>query len=169
MRRATVLRLILALAIIGLAVAGYQTYEHYAQIDSDVCDLGEQFSCSVVTESRYGEFPPQSGIALSAWGVLWWLSVIVLTATMLYGVEFLPMQEFALFADLVFGALTALYLIAVELYFLPQLTGEIVICPLCTVQHVLMFVVLGAGYTLLEQPLDAYLEAVFYTEVDSDG
>lgn len=163
MQRDTLLQIILLISFIGLIVAGYQTYEHYAPVSS-VCDINEQFSCSVVTESRYGEFPQQSGIALSAWGILWWVSVILLSYTLLQGREFLENQEFYLFADFGFGVLTALYLIAVELYWLPQETGEVVICPLCTVQHALIAALIVIGYFLLEKPIRAYIEDIFYME-----
>lgn len=168
MDRDTLLTVVIALSVVGLAVAGYQSYEHYTGVQSEICDIGEEFSCSVVTESKYGEFPKDSGIALSLWGFLWWISVIFLAGATLKGREILPMQEFALFADILFGVLTAFYLIAVEIYFLPQITGEIIICPLCTVQHALILMLVPVGYALLSKPFSVYLEEIFYREGD-DG
>lgn len=158
MRRDILLQIVLVLALVGLMVAGYQTYEHYWDTGPSGCDINERFSCSAVTESRYGELPHNSGIAVSAWGMLWWIGVIVLTYTLLQRRELVQDQEVYLFGMTGFGVLFAIYLISVELYFLPQITGQVTICPLCTAQHVLIALLLVIGYLLLDKPVREYAE-----------
>ncbi len=168
MDRELLLKAVLVFSVIGLGVAGYQTYEHY-YITSSFCDLSSTFSCSAVTGSQYGEFPPNSGIATAAWGVLWWLAVIALAGDQLRGKRF-ENEEFYLFTAVSGGLLFVAYLLAVELYVLPQETGSLAICPLCTVQHVIIvMLLLPASYLMLERPILDYLEDVFYQEVEEDG
>lgn len=163
LRRDTALKSILALSVIGLIVAGYQTYEHYF-ITSTFCDLSATFSCSVVTGSRFGAFPPGSGIATAAWGVVWWAGLMALSSTALSGREWIENQDFYTFSYVVAGLGFVAYLVAVELYILPQEIGRTVICPLCTVQHVLIVVILPLSYILLEKPLKAYMADVFHRD-----
>ncbi len=163
MERDTVYKTILALAVLGLVVAGYQTYEHY-YLSSGICDLSSTFSCSIVTESRFGELPQQSGIAVAAWGVLWWLGVIGLGYSGMKGREWLENQEFYLFAYIAAGLGFVAYLLTVELHILPQETGKLVICPFCTVQHVLIVILVFLSYTLLDKPITSYLTDIFYRE-----
>ncbi len=168
MDRGTVLKIILVFSVIGIGVAGYQTYEHY-YLDSAICDLSSTFSCSAVTGSEYGEFPPASGIATAFLGMLWWAGVIFLTNDLRGGEKRYDNEEFYLFSWLGFGILFMLYLLTVELYILPQQTGELIICPFCTVQHVLMVLVFLVSFKLLEKPLGEYLEDVFYMEVEEES
>ncbi|MDY6769433.1 MAG: vitamin K epoxide reductase family protein [Candidatus Nanohaloarchaea archaeon] len=163
MERDTILKAVIGLSVVGLVVAGYQTYEHYF-LASSVCDLSATFSCSVVTESRFGEFPPNSGLATAAWGVLWWLGIIVLSGGMLKGREWVDDQEFYLFGSIAAGLGFVAYLLLVELYILPQETGELIICPFCTVQHILIFALVYLSHRLLRKPVREYLADIFYTE-----
>lgn len=163
MKRRSLLITVIVLGVLGLVVAGYQTYEHYF-ITSAVCDLSSTFSCSAVTGSAYGEFPPGSGIATALLGAIWWIVVIYLAYSMLTDSPIVPSQSFALFGTEVFGALFMIYLLVVELYILPQQTGQLAICPFCTVQHVLILALLPLTYELLNRPVGSYLENVFYTE-----
>lgn len=163
MQRNTKLTIIMVLGVIGLAFAGYQTYEHYF-LESAVCDLSATFSCSAVTGSAYGEFPPGSGIATAFFGMIWWVAMIYLA----YGIKndkpIVEDQEFALFGTEMFGILFMIYLLVVELYILPMQIGQTVICPFCTVQHVLMLIMLPITYTLLRKPIGESLENIFYVE-----
>lgn len=155
--RNTTLSLIFFFAIIGLAVAGYQTYEHHV-LGYAGCDISATFSCASVTGSQYGEFPPASGIATSAWGVAWWIAVIVLSGTLLVGKRLHARQEFALFTVIVGGVGFMLYLLTIEFYVLPQETGKLAICPFCTVQHVLILITLFLSYRLLDRPIRTYIQ-----------
>lgn len=167
MDRETALKAILGLSVVGLIVAGYQTYEHY-YLGSAFCDLSATFSCSVVTESRFGELPQNSGIAVAAWGVVWWLGVIALATGLKKGKDwftsFVEDPAFPLFAWVATGVGFIAYLLTVELYILPQETGALVICPFCTVQHVLILVILFLVYGLLSKPILDSVKDVFYTE-----
>lgn len=161
------LKIILSLSVVGLIVALYQTYEHYFMA-SAICDLSATFSCSVVTESRFGEFPPNSGIATAAWGVLWWLGVLSLGRALQTGKGlfsgWVEDDAFPLFAWIASGLVFVAYLLIVELYILPQETGALVICPFCTVQHIIILAIVGLSYGLLHKPIKESLTDVFYTE-----
>ncbi|MDY6777662.1 MAG: vitamin K epoxide reductase family protein, partial [Candidatus Nanohaloarchaea archaeon] len=167
MRREAVSKAIIILSLIGLAVATFQTYEHYF-LQSTVCKtFGKAFQCSVVTQSRFGSFPPGSGIATSLWGMLWWLGLIGSSYTMLQGKEFIDKQEFYTFVYLASGIGMVAYLLTVELHILPQETGRLVICPFCTAQHLLIVVNVFLGYLLLKRPVTGYLSDIFYMEEQS--
>lgn len=157
----------LVLSVLGLGVATYQTYEHYFLISS-VCDFTATFSCSTVTESRYGEFPPDSGIATAGYGVLWWLGLIFLIYLYLRKNELFKPQEFYILLWLLVGLLFVFYLLAVELYILPKEIGQIVICPLCTVQHILIAILLVLSFITLKKPVKTYLEDLFYIKTDME-
>lgn len=164
MTRRTLLWLMLVLAVIGLGFATYQTYEHY-YLTSGICDISESFSCSVVTESRFGEFPHGSGIAVAAYGVLWWLGLIGLLGYQLRNID-TGNASFYTWAWHLIGLVTVAYLLLVELYWLPMETGQVVICPFCTVQHVIILLGFGLSFLLLEKPVQTYIEDIFYTEVE---
>jgi uncharacterized membrane protein len=152
------IKIALALAVLGLIIAFYQTAEHYFLSES-ICDLSETFSCSVVTESKYGELPFNSGISLALWGSLWWIALIIL----LYRLKkpLLKNQEFYIWLMVITGMAFVIYLVAVEVYFLPLETGEVVICPLCTIQHILILLLLPISWKLLKKPLVKYVDTLF--------
>ncbi len=156
--RNTVLSIIFFMAIIGLAIAGYQTYEHHV-LGYAGCNVSDLFSCASVTGSEYGEFPPNSGIATAAWGAAWWIAVVFLSGTLLAGYRLFAEQEFYLFVMTVFGVLFMLYLLTVELYILPQQTGTFAICPFCTAQHILIVGILLLSYRLLDRPVRDHVAA----------
>lgn len=157
------LKAIIGLSLVGLLVAGYQTYEHY-YLTSAVCDLSATFSCSVVTESRFGEFPPSSGVATAFWGMLWWIGLIAFSYLTLKGRRIIEEQDFYLLGYVTAGTGFIAYLLAVELYILPQETGVLVICPFCTVQHILILLVLFIAWENLEKPVAAALRSVLNPE-----
>ncbi len=161
--RKSVLQIMLLLSVIGLGVASYQTYEHYF-LTTSVCDFTASFSCSVVTESRYGEFPINSGIALAAYGAIWWLVLIGFIYKSIRK-ALSNNQELYIFLWLVVGLTAVIYTLTIEFYVLPKEIGTIVICPLCTVQHVLIGILLILSITLFRKSLKSYLESVFFTEV----
>lgn len=161
MHRNTALSAVFFLAILGLAIAGYQTYEYHV-LEAAGCDISSVFSCATVTGSEYGAFPPGSGIATAAWGIPWWLTVMLLAGTLLAGKRLFERQELYLFATVASGVVFMVYLLTVEFYILPQQTGQFAICPLCSAQHVLILGQLYLTYTLLPRPLSTYV-ATFRT------
>ncbi len=151
---------ILILAVIGLLFAVYQTYEHYF-LTTAVCDFTESFSCSAVTESSYGEFPPDSGMSTALWGVFWWLGLLLLTRRAMRAAKEAKTHAL-LFLYALAGFAFALYLIAVELVILPKITGQIIICPFCTVQHVFIVMILAASFFELGRPTEQ-IKGLFFT------
>ncbi len=162
MDKKTILKLMLFLSLIGLITAGYQTYEHYF-LETSICDFTESFSCSAVTESIYGEFPFGSGIATAFYGVIWFIALMWLLGREIKGKRFKD-QEFYIFSWLSVGILSVIYLLTVELYLLPLEIGEIVICPLCTVVHVVVVLLFIMSFALLKRPIKSYLKDVFLEE-----
>ena len=162
MKRQAVLKLMLVLSLIGLAVAGYQTYEHY-YLESSICDFTESFSCSSVTESTYGEFPAGSGIAWSVYGTFWFLALLWLLNRERKGKRF-ENQEFYIFSWLGAGIASVVYLLFIELYVLPMELGELIICPLCTIVHVVVVLLFIMSFSLLKKPIKSYLKDVFLEE-----
>ncbi len=164
-RRLT-LRIMLLLSIIGLGVTSYQTYEHYF-LTSSVCDISASFSCSTVTESRYGEFPPDSGISTAGYGILWWGALIGLIYGYLRRKNWFQPQEFYILLWLLIGLLFIFYLLVIELYILPKEIGFIVICPLCTVQDVLIAILLILSFLILKKSFKTYLKNILYVKTDT--
>ncbi len=163
--RKLILQAMLLLSVAGLGIASYQTYEHYF-LTSSVCDISASFSCSTVTESRYGEFPPDSEIATAAYGVVWWIVLIVLIYGNLKKKEWFRPQEFYILLWLLVGLIFVFYLLAVEFYFLPLEIGQIVICPLCTVQHIFIAILLVLIFFILKKPIKMYFKNLFYIKTD---
>ncbi|MDY6770405.1 MAG: vitamin K epoxide reductase family protein [Candidatus Nanohaloarchaea archaeon] len=163
MERDQILKWTIGLSIVGLIIATYQTYEHYF-LASAICDLSKTFSCSTVTGSRFGSFPPGSSIATALWGMAWWIGLIGLSGATLRGINWFKNQLFYIFAYVATGTVFIAYLLVVELYILPQETGALVICPFCTIQHILILIILFLTYGLLQKPVKDHLTDIFYTE-----
>jgi uncharacterized membrane protein len=159
MNRNTVLSAIFFTAIVGLAIAGYQTYEFHV-LGYAGCSGPGLFSCAQVTGSAYGAFPPGSGIATAAWGAAWWIGVLILSGSLLMGRRLFRDQEFYLFGTAALGSGFIVYLLTVELYILPQQTGELAICPFCTAQHILIIGVLILSHRLLDRPVRSRIAAL---------
>lgn len=164
-RRLITMWVMLLLSIAGLVVAGYQTYEHYF-LTTSICDISATLSCSVVTESRYGEFPPDSGIAVAAYGVLWWGVLIVLIYKSL---KKAAENEFYIFLWIILSLIFVFYLLVIEFYILPREIGMIVICPLCTVQHIFIGILLVLSFLLLRKSIKSYLKNLFFIEKEGKG
>ena len=155
-----ILKIFIILSLIGLAVSTYQTVEHYF-MSSSICDLSVSFSCSVVTESAYGEFPQNSGIAVSFYGMVWWVAMLFISFKMLNGWK-LKDIEFYLFVWVIVGLGSILYFIFIELVVLPSETGSLVICPFCTLQHLMILGIVPLSYLLLKKSFRTYLGDIFY-------
>lgn len=149
--------LMIILSFLGLLTAGYQTVEHYFLAES-FCDFSTTLSCDHVTNSIYGEFPFESGIAIALWGFLWWILLIYL----LFSVKHNSKHEFYVFLSLILGLIFVVYLVLVELYLLPLDVGVIVICPLCTVQHILIIILFIMSFKLLKKPINLYTKEIFF-------
>lgn len=154
--RKELLAFFLFLAIIGLGVAGYQSYEHYS-LSASVCDVSSNFSCSTVTESRFGEFPQDSGIALSNYGIVWWLGLIFLLSSQIWNWGTPRKADLYTLSWNLIGFLTILPLLWIELYTLPQEIGKTVICPLCTIQHILIVIIFALSFFILKKPISSYI------------
>lgn len=156
----SILWVILILGIIGALFAAYQTYEHY-YLTTTICDFTENFSCSAVTESQYGEFPPGSGVSLALWGIIWWIGLLWITRQAMH-VSREAKEHFVLFLYSLAGLGFVGYLLLIELYLLPKITGIIIICPFCTVQHILIAIIAVASFFLLQGSFRDYIGRLFF-------
>ncbi|MFB6166651.1 MAG: vitamin K epoxide reductase family protein [Candidatus Nanohaloarchaea archaeon] len=163
MDRERSLKLIVGFSLVGLLVAVYQTYEHYF-LTSAICDVSKTFSCSAVTQSRFGDFPVGSNVATAFWGVLWWAGLAGFSYLTLKGRKIIEDQEFYLFGYISAGLAFVAYLLAVELYILPRETGKLAICPFCTVQHILIAAAILLWYSELDRSITDHVRTVFLTE-----
>ncbi len=154
---------LLLLSVGGLAVAGYQSYEHYF-LGSSVCDVSQGFSCSVITESRFGEFPQNSGIALSNYGLVWWTGLITLLSSQLWNWNLFNREDFYTLIWSFIGFLSIIPLVWIEFVTLPREIGTTVICPFCTIQHILILILFAVSFIILRKPFGEHLEDLFYVE-----
>lgn len=162
MQRKTVFNYIIGFSLLGLLVALYQVYEHYFLGGAAICDLSSQLACSPITKSKYGELPFRSGMSLALWGAIWWVGLAGLAQLTKKGKELIRNQEFWVFLYSLAGLAFVGYLLVVELYILPQTTGEIIICPFCTIQHVLILIITFLSYKLIRGTFFRNLKFSFY-------
>lgn len=155
-----ILSTMLILSIIGVIISGYQTVEHYFLSES-ICDFSENFSCSAVTESRFGELPVDSGVAASLWGLVWFIGLTFLVYTSLKKKEKFKLQDFYTFLYLLGGILFVAYFLFIELIVLPAEYGELIICPFCTILHIDIIILLVLSFFLLKKPVLSYLKDTF--------
>lgn len=166
-QRDTKLRLVFGFSILGLIIATYQTYEHYYAIS--ICNSASVFSCARVTESVYGEMPPNSGIATAFWGLLWWVGMLGITSASLRWPErHRNAKNMLLFIGTILGMIVVSYLVYIELILLPAQTGQLAICPFCTLQHSFIVILTGLSYLLLQQPVRETLDTV-YSNITRDS
>ena len=123
---------VIALAIAGLAVAGYLTSVHYASVPLE-CGSSGVVNCEQVLHSHYAEV---LGIPWSVGGIAWF-AVSGLLAFV--GLRRVPEPEMLQPAQVVWsliGLAVVFYLIGVELL------GVKHICVWCTSMHVLILITL---------------------------
>ena len=121
-------RTTLVLAVLGLAVSAYLTFEHYSASTTLACPATTTFDCVKVTTSEWSSI---AGVPVAVLGLVFF---VVMT-----GLSLLPGRRAA---DLrvvaaVVGALMVLWLVYVELFRVDSL------CLWCTGVHVVTLALLG--------------------------
>ncbi len=114
------------LAIIGLILAGYLVYEHYAGTGQSFCDINARFNCGAVNQSQYAVF---FGVPVAVLGLLYYLLLLGYAAFAPALRRGLGLEE-DLFALLpvglaLLGLIFTAYLTSIEAFALH------VFCPLC--------------------------------------
>ncbi|MDO8425641.1 MAG: vitamin K epoxide reductase family protein [bacterium] len=130
-------RLLLAmmtLAGLGVVVAGYGLWQHYAPVGSTFCNINETFSCDIVNKSAWSEL---FGIPVAAIGILGFLVIGALAASARQAaVAARPQDErqtvVVLAVLAVAGLIFQVCLTYIELFVIGA------VCPVCIVSQVLI-------------------------------
>jgi uncharacterized membrane protein len=120
-----------AAGALGLAIMGYLTYIHYANVRS-FCDISAEVSCDVVTTSIYSEL---FGVPVSVLGLLYFAAVLYVAAR-----RYSTASRQALFFLTVFVLMPSLYLTVTEALAIGSY------CILCESSKVLMLGILAATF-----------------------
>jgi uncharacterized membrane protein len=133
----------LAIALIGLGVSIYMTYEHFTQNASLACQANSVVDCLAVTTS------PQSivfGIPVAVLGLVFFVGIIPLLLPVAWRIN-TRLVRYGRIAAVGIGVLFVFYLIYVELYDVKK------ICEWCTAVHILtiaLFAVVLFGTAMLD-------------------
>lgn len=125
--------LTLPLAVIGLAVSGYLTYEHYSESVTLACPDTGAVNCVRVTSSRWSEL---LGVPVALLGLLFFVAVVVLCLPVAWRSS-RPWVTRGRLLVLAGGVLMVLYLVWAELFRIDA------ICLWCTVVHVVTVLLFG--------------------------
>jgi uncharacterized membrane protein len=121
---------IIILSIIGLAVSGYLTENHFVAGESgSVCDFNEVISCSLVNTSEFSEL---FNVPVAVFGALWFviMGLLAWKAMKKKGEElYIPILGWS-----ILGILFVIYMIIAEIILQA-------LCPFCTVVHIISVVV----------------------------
>lgn len=123
-----------ALALIGLGISIYLTYEHYTGNKSLSCPATGAVDCVKVTTSQWSMI---AGVPVAVFGLVFFVGMVVLCAPWVWAIR-LPVLDTLRLAGSIVGILTALYLVWIELFRVDA------ICLWCTGVHIITLLVLGA-------------------------
>ena len=123
-RRANAERIVLVLALAGVALSGYLLFSHYGLVSGSACSISETVNCDAVNQTEYAVL---LGIPVAAIGFLGFLAIFVVG----YLGRFSPDTGIGSRSGLLLvvlaaiGAAFATYLSYLEVFVIR------VICPLC--------------------------------------
>lgn len=127
----------MALAIIGMVLAGYLVYLHYSPTETLLCTEGS--GCDVVTKSIYSKI---WGIPVAALGFLMYLSILVLAILAEKGLQKRAMLLSIFFIALA-GVVFSSYLTYVEFFVLYA------VCNFCLASAADILLIFGISVTNL--------------------
>lgn len=123
---------VVALAIIGVLVSAYATYQHYRPSGTSFCNLNSVVSCDVVNKSKYSEI---AGVPVAIIGIIGYL-VLAGIAGMLFAGRAEKQRGALALVFLSGGALLfSFYLTFVEFFWLNAL------CPLCIASQIVILLI----------------------------
>lgn len=134
----------LALAVLGVAVSTYLTFEHYSSSTTLACPDTGVVNCVKVTTSSYAEL---LGIPVAVLGLAYFVAMTILCLPVAWCSSNGLVHRLRL-ATVSLGALFVLYLVWVELFRVDA------ICLWCTAVHVLavaLFAVVAVAGALLHE------------------
>jgi vitamin-K-epoxide reductase (warfarin-sensitive) len=106
-RISRLMRVIAALAVLGVAVSSVSLYHHLAKSKTSFCDLGPSFNCDVVNRSQYSTL---AGVPVALIGIAGYLAILALATVYRTKAE----TPFILFMASVAGLAFALRLTYIE-------------------------------------------------------
>lgn len=121
----------LALALVGLLVSAYLTYEHFTDSTSLACPEGATVNCAKVTSSSYATF---LGMPVALLGLAYFVVLVAMCLPAAWRSPRLDVPRLALAGV---GVAMVVYLVWAELF------GIGAICLWCTVIHVVQVLLLG--------------------------
>ena len=127
----------LALAVLGVLVSAYLTYEHYTGSSTLACSENSVVDCSAVTKSFYNQLPPGPGpgAPVAVLGLAYFVVVTLLCLPMLWGrSRRLDLLRLVVLGG---GVLMVLWLVYAELFRIDR------ICLWCTAVHIITVVLFG--------------------------
>ncbi|HET8561995.1 MAG TPA: vitamin K epoxide reductase family protein [Marmoricola sp.] len=127
----------LVLAVLGVLVSAYLTYEHFTGSRSLACSENSVVDCSAVTKSFYNQLPPGpgAGVPVAVLGLAFFVVVLVLCLPMMWGrSRGLDLLRLVVLGG---GVLMVLWLVYAELFKIDR------ICLWCTAVHVITVVLFG--------------------------
>ncbi len=129
------------LAVGGIAVAGYLTFEWYTAFGSSVCDLNNYFSCAQVGKSPYAAV---AGVPTSLLGFGGFVLLLVLSVLALRGTEWIGPWSVDgwIFLFAVLGALVGFGLTLIEIFVIQA------VCVFCAIGFVLDLGILALAWSL---------------------
>lgn len=127
----------LALAVLGVLVSAYLTYEHFTGSSTLACSENSVVDCSAVTKSAYNQLPPGpgAGVPVAVLGLSFFVVVALLCLPMLWGRS--RRLDLVRLVVLGGGVLMVLWLVYAELFRIDR------ICLWCTAVHVITVVLFG--------------------------
>ncbi len=127
----TLRRISLALAALGIIVAGYLTFLHF----TDSAALCDGFGgCDAVRQSRYSEI---AGLPVALLGLIGYLAILAMLITEEKDGPLAEQAPLLVFGMALVGTLYSLYLTYLELFVIAA------ICPYCVASAVIMIVIFG--------------------------
>jgi uncharacterized membrane protein len=124
----------LALAVAGLAVAGYLTVEHYTAATTLACPERGAINCQKVTSSAQSRF---LGVPVTVWGLVYFAGIGLLNVPPAWWSRS-PVLRWGRLAAATGGVGFVLWLLYAELFVIDA------ICLWCTAVHVIAFGVFAA-------------------------
>ncbi len=127
------LTIIIILGIIGLFTSTYLVKNHYAP--GSACDISKSISCSTVNNSKYAEL---FNVPVAVLGLIWFILLLAMAWKTYHGQHHLSK---IMLWWLIIGIIFVAYMVLAEF-----LLG--VICPSCTIVHLIVLISLFLCYLL---------------------
>ncbi|MFT4309977.1 MAG: vitamin K epoxide reductase family protein [Candidatus Woesearchaeota archaeon] len=115
MDRNSILKSIIIVSVIGLIIAGYALYLHYAPTgETTFCNISDSFNCDIVNKSAYATF---IGIPVALIGIGRYVTFMLLSFLDIKNYFGSPMHILILALSII-GMIFTLYLVYVEAFIL---------------------------------------------------